>query len=229
MRLIKSVRGYGLCGAKVAPHFDRSLDGTHSVASILFVDGHACIRGRMKLFTGGFAMNRALLGSVVVVMVATAQAQGASVHLKSGPSITTSPTSLRFCVALAGLGNQDIQATITATGEATVTCLNPSGFLVPGKNKVPITATATTTIKSNQIKNGNVSFCVTATAPATVDPLLAGCPNANWTAKVVSVDFTSVTLVVVQGGKVVLNQTFTVKASAQAAYAIVPRKVLTRR
>jgi hypothetical protein len=149
--------------------------------------------------------------ALVLVAFLTAQVQGASVHVKSGPVITTTAKSLKLDICLAGLGNQDIQAKITVTGNATVNCLNPSGFLVPGKNKVPIITTATTNISRTAIKNGNVCFNVTALAPATVDPLLAGCPNKNWIAQVVSVEFTSVTLVVVQGGQVVLNQTFPVK------------------
>jgi len=174
-------------------------------------------------------MNRTLfVGLAVLIGMIGVQAQGASVHIKSGPSVVTSPTSLKFDVCLAGLGNQDIQATITVTGNATVNGLNPSGFLVPGHNKVPVTATATTTISRNEIKNGNVCFSLTANAPKTVDPLLAGFPNSNWTAKVVSVDFTSVTLVVVQGGQVVLNQTFFLKPSADAASAVTRRSVFIK-
>jgi len=174
-------------------------------------------------------MHRSFGVCFLLSLLFAAPALGASVHIKSGPTITTSPKALQLEACLAGLGNQDVQVTITVKGDATVNCLNPSGFLVPGKNKVPITATATTTISRNEIKNGNVCFSVTAKAPDTVDPLLAGCPNANWTAQVVSVDFTEVTLVVVQGGQVVLNQTYTVKPSAQAATSVVKRAIVLKK
>jgi len=174
-------------------------------------------------------MHRSFGICFLMSLLLAAQSLGASVHIKSGPTVTTSPTALEFDACLAGLGNQDIQVTITATGNATVNCLNPSGFLVPGKNKVPITATATATISGNEIKNGNVCFSVTAKAPDTVDPLLAGCPNANWTAKVVSVDFTEVRLVVVQGGQVVLDQTYTIRASAAAATSVVKRAIALKK
>lgn len=173
-------------------------------------------------------MNRTLL-ICCAIAVLTTQAQGASVHIKSGPTVTTSPTSLKFDACLAGLGNQDIQVTISVTGNATVNCLNPSGFLVPGQNKVPITATATATISRNEIKNGNVCFSLIANGPSTVDPLLAGCPNANWTASVVGIDFTSVTLTVVQGGQVVLNEMYVVKPDARAFSAIITRSIIRRR
>ena len=94
---------------------------------------------------------------------------------------------------------------------------------------MPITATATTTIRQSAIKNGNVCFSLTANAPETVDPLLAGCPNANWTAKVVSVEFTSVMLVVVQGGQVVLDETFIIKEDARSASAVITRSIIRKR
>ena len=172
-------------------------------------------------------MNRTLL-ICCAIAVFTTQAQGASVHIKSGPKVTTSPTRLKFDACLAGLGNQDIQVTINVTGNATVNCLNPSGFLVPGQNKVPITATATATISQNEIKNGNVCFSLIAIGPSTVDPLLAGCPNANWTASVVSIDFTSVTLTVVQNGQVVLNETYSIRPDAQSASALITRSIIRK-
>jgi hypothetical protein len=174
-------------------------------------------------------MQRALLICLAVSFLVSHQAEGANVHIKSGPAVTTSPTSLQLEACLAGLGNQDIQVSITVTGNATVNCLNPSGVLVPGHNKVPITATATTTIRRTEIKNGNVCFSVRADAPKTVDPLLAGCPNANWTAQVVSVDFTTVSLVVVQGGQVVLNQTYQIRADSRSAKAIISRSIFLKK
>ena len=53
----------------------------------------------------------------------------------------------------------------------------------------------------------HLKFCVTTVAPATPTPAQAGCPNNRWTVRIADVDFSGATLVVEQGGKVVLRQT----------------------
>ncbi|HYP23978.1 MAG TPA: hypothetical protein VEV43_10420 [Actinomycetota bacterium] len=155
----------------------------------------------MKVFRG------ALLGVVAAVAVSSV-ALAANVHFKDDPVFTDQGTTLRATGSLAGLGNKDVTITLTATGTASdITCTNKGGKVAPGQNKPKVTTVGQTSIPVTEVKNGNVSFAV-ETAQPFVTAKQAGCPNNNWTATVNDVDFTSATITVVQGGKVVLKETF---------------------
>lgn len=154
-------------------------------------------------------MQRKFFISTIAALSLSALAlYAANVHLKGEPEVTDNGNTLTVCVSLAGLGNQDITVTLTTTGEATATCVNPGGNTAPGINKVPVRSTTTQTIRSRQIKNGNVTVCSTSRNPGIVSSRAAGCPNNNWMAEVIDVEFTSATLTVVQGGRVVLQESF---------------------
>ena len=84
----------------------------------------------------------------------------ANVHFKGEPRITDEGMTLSFCGALAGLGNQDITIRVTVEGMASANCFNKGGNMAPGQNKVPVVSTVSRTISRREIKNGNVSFCV---------------------------------------------------------------------
>lgn len=148
-----------------------------------------------------------LLG-VVAALAVTSVAIAANVHFKDGPTFTDEGTTLSASGALAGLGNKDVTITLTATGTADdITCTNKGGNVAPGQNKPKVTTLGQTSVPVTEVKNGNVAFSV-ETAEPFVTAKQAGCPNNNWTATVNDVDFTSATITVVQGGKVVLKQTF---------------------
>lgn len=159
-------------------------------------------------------MRRSFVAAVAALMSVSlfaGTALAASVHWKREPSFTDLGTTLRVSGALAGLGNQDVEISVTAEGVATsITCTNPSGKQAPGQNKPRVQSLGEMTISKTEIKNGNVSFSLTTEDPAQLTAKQAGCPNNNWTAKINDVRFDRATVTVRQGGKVVLTESFSV-------------------
>lgn len=153
--------------------------------------------------------SKTLITAAVVTLAATI-AYAASVHFKGGnPTFTDQGTTLKSCFCLAGLGNADVTITIKTSGTATTLCTNQGGNTAPGQNKTPVSPSASQTFPASEIKNGNLCACLTTQPPPNPTAAEAGCPNSNWSASITDVTFTSAEIIVVQGGKVVLDKTFT--------------------
>lgn len=152
---------------------------------------------------------RIILPAAAITLITASAVFAASVHFKNGnPTFSDLGTTLKSCFCLAGLGNKDVTITIKATGFATTLCTNKGGNTAPGQNKTPVAPTVQQSFPATEIKNGNLCACLTTAIPPAPSAKDAGCPNSNWSTSLTDVEFTSAEVIVVQGGKVVLDKTF---------------------
>jgi hypothetical protein len=134
--------------------------------------------------------------------VSPAQAQ--SVHLKGGagaqPAFADAGSALTAAGGLAGLGAGDVVVRLTAAGTPAADCVNPGSgeHRPPGRNPAEVTVTGAAAIPQGAVRNGNVPFAVTTSAPVTPVPGAPDCPNPGWVENVTGVAFTAATLTVEQ-------------------------------
>ena len=147
-------------------------------------------------------MRQLIVGLICVVALGTFAAVAAAQHFtKQGePVCTDIGTQLRCTAELAGLGNEDLSMTINANTAVSSACVSPGGNEAPGQNKVLGTTTTTSTIPGSAIKNGRARITATTTSPSTPTAQQAGCPNNNWTVRVVDVSFSNIRVTITQAG-----------------------------
>jgi len=147
-----------------------------------------------------------VVAAITAVLLSASAALAANAHFIGSPTFSDNGLTLTTCATIAGLGNQDVTVTVSATGRATGTCTSPGGNQAPGQN--PINVTLSGTVTNLHPENGRVDFCVTTSGPPQPTARQLGCPNNRWTATITEVQFQRATITVEQGGRVVLNQTF---------------------
>jgi hypothetical protein len=158
----------------------------------------------MQRITRSALVATALVATVLAVGAAVAWAS--NVHFKGSPTFRDNGLTLTSSGTLVGLGNGDVTANLTATGNPTAVCTNPSGKQQPpGQNPAEVTTSGSQSIPSSQVKNGTTPFSVTTAPPQSPVPGAPGCPSSNWTETITDVAFTSAHLTFDQGGSTVLT------------------------
>jgi len=101
-------------------------------------------------------------------------------HFKSGTASCSGSVSCSG-FTLAGVGNTNVTANLSATYSATVVCINGGGN--PSDSQHQGTFTQSATSGTLQPKNGNVTVPSLSTTAPTEQQFLAqqSCPNPNWT------------------------------------------------
>ena len=133
-----------------------------------------------------------LIIALGILVASAAAVVAANPHFVSGPTFSASGGALAAAGKIAGLGNRDVTIVLDATG--VTTCRNRGGNVPPGQ-----TETVSGQVSNLHPDNGQVSFTVMTASVSNPCPDRMA-PNTM---------FTSATLTVVQGGQVVLQQTFT--------------------
>ncbi len=129
-------------------------------------------------------------------------------HFVGEPTCVDIGTQVRCSGKIAGLGEGPVTLQIEATGIATVECVNPAGNVAPGQ---ATEVESSGTFELGKPRGGQITFRrVTTEEPPAPDPAEV-CPNAKWTANITDVEFTTATLVVFEGGEVVLRETVDVQ------------------
>lgn len=144
-------------------------------------------------------LTRLITAALLITTAGVALAN--NVHFKppnQNPSFSDNGLTLTAFGDLAGLGNGDVLVTLTAQANVAATCTNQGTNQAPGQNPAPITVKGSEAIPASEIKNGNVAFKVTTTAPPTTISGAPGCPNPNWTETITDLAFTSAILTVEQ-------------------------------
>ena len=176
-------------------------------------------------------VNRWGIPATSLVLLLGTAAYAANVHLKppnSTPNFTDNGLTLTATGALAGLGAGDVLVNLSATANATSTCTNPAGqSQPPGQNPAPVSVSGTQAIPASQVKNGNVVFGVTTTAPASPIAGAPDCPNSNWTEAITDLSFTSATITVKQGTPSATQLTLTCVFGAPTTDGAVPKKLVS--
>jgi hypothetical protein len=144
------------------------------------------------------------LGTALFV-APTVSAQGEHFTKRGVPVCTDIGTQLRCTGELAGLGNEDLEIVLSADALVQANCVNPGGNEAPGQNKVLREASGSVTIPGSAIKNGRARFTVTTDPVQAPTAEEAGCPNPNWSTRVVAVTFSNVVLTISQGGELLFT------------------------
>jgi hypothetical protein len=161
----------------------------------------------MKKLLGRTMVVGVLCATTLLVLAPAVLAQGQHFTKNGTPRCTDLGFQLQCTGELAGLGNQDLVINLSADASVQVNCVNRGGNEAPGQNKVIRDVGGTQVILGDAIKNGRAKFNVKTNAPSAPSAREAGCPNRNWSTRIVAVTFSDVVLTISQGGELLFTCT----------------------
>ena len=142
--------------------------------------------------------------AVVFALAASADvAHAQSGHFVGTPTCSDVGTEVRCTGKVAGLGGTTFEITVTASGTGSIECTNPGGNVAPGQSFT--TDVGGSTGPQPTPRNGQFRFNLETLEP-TAPP--GSCPNPQWTAEVVDVEFGDATITLEENG--VVSDTITV-------------------
>jgi hypothetical protein len=134
-----------------------------------------------------------LLAMLLVILVVSPVSAGPGIGLSG---VKFSLGSLIADGFVTKLGSTDVTVVLDASGIPAVTCTNNGKQDVPGQSSPKISASGQETLNGNRdfTKNGKSPFSVETVDPVSLPWNAAGCPNANWSARIDFVYWTNATL-----------------------------------
>jgi hypothetical protein len=140
-----------------------------------------------------FKVSSLLLAILLVFLMASPVSAGPGIGLSG---VTFSLGSLIADGVLSKLGNTDVNVVLDASGIPAITCTNYGKNDVPGQSDPRISARGQQSLLGDSPirKNGKSPFSVETVDPVLLPWNVAGCPNANWSARVDFIYWTNATI-----------------------------------
>jgi hypothetical protein len=134
-----------------------------------------------------------LLTILLVILTASPVSAGPGIGLSG---VRFSLGSLIADGMLSRLGNTDVTVVLDASGIPAVTCTNYGKKDVPGQSSPKISASGQQALDGDSSirKNGKSPFSVETVDPVSLPWNAAGCPNANWSARIDFIYWTNATI-----------------------------------
>ena len=134
-----------------------------------------------------------LIVTLLITLMASPVSAGPGIGLRS---VTFSLGSLIANGSLFGLGRSDVTVVLDASGIPAITCTNYGSNDVPGQSFPKVSASGNQLLLGDSPvrKNGKSPFNVETVDPVSLPWDAAGCPNANWSARIDFIYWTNATL-----------------------------------
>ena len=130
-------------------------------------------------------------------------------HFETRPEILNEGSTLTVTGMLSGIENSDVIVQVHGNGTAMANCVDPTGNVPPAQieDRKAVEVSGAQSIPASHVIDGRVPFTVITDVPKFRSPKAAGCRGNKWNVEARDVMFSSVTISVRQGDRIVLKQT----------------------